>query len=1338
MGHLAQPHRAGQAGAPLEGVQRAHAGGRRGGVAGLRVPFAQTAPQLGQQLVGLFLEDGEELVVHGIHGVDVADTVPQDVVLPPRESQRQGHGAGFLGLGRQPFFEVDGQPLVGGQALEERRIDLPQEAGGKLVQEAADLFGRGAEQLGLAGPAMTGGARTHQGMFERSRQRRQVDIADGGRVACQRMGQGHGGLGHRMAIIFDRPLGKLGDEAARLLVGLVEIDVEQRDADAQGSDDLDGLLGFSLGTRPGLFGIHRRWGFGHRLGRTGLRRRFRPQRLRGLHRRDVREGLRQVLREHRELQGRCTRGFAGRGRGRLGRAEIDAEVVEIELELDRLHAGLRQGLDQVGQLRGGIQRQVRQAGCRQRLFVEVPEIQLEALFSLACGFGPGFGQAQFQVGRAGQVGQALQQRLGGGAILERRKVEFELGFEPGSGRRLQPGGRLGRHLRGRIQGQGLGRQVDQEFGGRIERLRSRARQRDRQARVLQPQRVGGPGQDGGLVAALAAGRNGLGPVAQVDEGVAGEAAQHRVHVRPLRQARIEELLAGPGRIAEVLQPHHAGAALQRVEGAAHHGHVQRTVGRVVQAADRAMGIGDDLARFLDEDVAHLRVVFQAGAALRRGLGRRHGRRGRQLFGRGHPPAGHGRRELGAGGLAGLRVGVVEQRRMSHAQQAGQFGLVRSQRLLGQPLRLLPQGRVAQVTPGRRLAQRARLVEQRHLDGRLAGGGLVGQGKRLGALGLPHHRAQAAGGGVEAEQRLGQLRLHAEHVDQETERPEVVGEAVEGAGLDGSLRLDLGLRQRVDLVAHVQRSLRGLVHAQHRQHATHRGQLRRHREEQLAFGRVAEVLVDLLFDLGQRCAQLLHHAAHGLAIADAAVQLLHPDVQRLRLGARAHLVDTLREPLHAAGEFGLVEFAVLQRGIEVQDAGGHFHGQRGRGRLPRGHGLGHGRLQGARQHVARRKELVQRLAHQGELLGQAADAVLLATRHRRPGVLGRGHPLAGLRQVRRVEAAQAGGFVVALLLFGQAPHLADFAQPRRLVGVRRRLGVGAEEQQVLRQAVRQFGLAHRAGAQLRQQPRGDALGVEVGLQQPGALGLEDGRRQLPQRGQLSRALGPRPGGEVGAQVAHAPQGWPARGAQQGQHLGLHDAARRVVRAQRRGAQVGGQIQPLPVRLPQVGRVDAVGTGQRQRGPVLREQHDGGDRLARQQSGQVVQQRERRPLDHLHRGGIRQCGLGDHALHRALAGAQHVGHGGQAHEFEGAHALVELRSCAAKHRRVDGIDVAAGQVLGVLQVATQRLVGGLQGTAQFAMDPSQRAEVVTLRAVEAGVLGIHGILHRSGASGLAALS
>ena len=448
-------------------------------------------------------------------------------------------------------------------------------------------------------------------------------------------------------------------------------------------------------------------------------------------------------------------------------------------------------------------------------------------------------------------------------------------------------------------------------------------------RAVQAQCIGGLRHGGAVVATVTAGSDGFDPAAHVGQCFAGQHAQRHVHVRRLRQAGVEELLARPCCVAEVAQPQHARAALQGVKGAAHGGHVLRVVGVGLQPLDGGAGVGHDFARLFDEDVAHLGVVFEPGAALGRGLRWRHHGPWRGHFGRGAREAGHGCGQFCTQLAPCHRVDVAAQPGAGTRQQAAELGLVCRQGLLRQALGIVRQCAVTHRGLRRRHAQGLHLVDQGRLLRRRresAVRNFVKLGKGRDALGLAHDRAQAAGFGVEAEERLGQLRLHAEHVDQEAERTQVVGQAVEGAGLDGALRIDFGLRQGIDVVAHVQRRLRGLLHAQHRQHAAHRRQLRRHRNQQVAVGRRAEVLVDLLLDLGQRGAQFLHHAAHGLAVGDAAIQLLHPHVQRLRVCTLAHVVDAPRQALHATAEFDLIEFAVFERRVEVEDAGGDFHRQ----------------------------------------------------------------------------------------------------------------------------------------------------------------------------------------------------------------------------------------------------------------------------------------------------------------------------------------------------------------------------------------------------------------------------
>ena len=420
-----------------------------------------------------------------------------------------------------------------GQALHQPGFDLAQETGGKLVQQAADLFGRVGEQLGLAGAAVAVGLRAHQRVFERARQGRQVGVADGGRVAGQRMRQRHRGLADRLALVFERPFGQLGAEPARQFVGLVEVDVEQRDADAQVADHLDllvvaGHLGLDFWLGLGL-GFNRHRGLG--------------------------------LRQCRQFCGGLR--FGHRGGCRV--AEVEVEIGEIEFQRFR-------GRRCVGYRRGC--RLIHRHGSVEFTQIEVEADRLDLGHRLGCRGGReglrGLGQRrQVQIGRGRQVGHTLGQRRGGQA---------ELGF------------RLGRQIEVEVEQQlGFGQRLGHRFGRQrdfrhLQAQRRRQRRIDHDTAAFQPQRVGWAHHVGRDMAVVAAGGDGFGPAVQVVQRLAGQRTQCDVHVRRHRQARVEQLFAGPGRFAEVLQPDHARAALQRVEGAAHRCHLAQVVGLLGSAS----------------------------------------------------------------------------------------------------------------------------------------------------------------------------------------------------------------------------------------------------------------------------------------------------------------------------------------------------------------------------------------------------------------------------------------------------------------------------------------------------------------------------------------------------------------------------------------------------------------------------------------------------------------------------------------------------------------------------------------------------------------------------------
>ena len=432
VGHFTQAHRAGQPGPALERVQRAHAG--RGGVVVRRVqrPVAQARLQLRQQLFGLFLEDREQLAVDHVDGFDVVIVVEGTVArgacrhrcsgdLGQRfergkaggcrrhhrsqrgravdrgffrqaevEWHRLGNGCRFehvfqaaCGLCRRvgTFGRALGQLfLVLEQPLQQAGCHRLEETGSELVQQAPDLVGRFVVERRLAGAAVVQRRRADQHMFERPRQAGQLGITHGGRTAGQRMGQHDRAFRHRPPLVLDGPLGQLGAQPARQLVGFVEVDVEQRDRNAQRADHPHLFIGVGVGVGVGV-GISlglglgrsqrcgvdldgRRFGLGQRLDarRPGQALQVELQAV-AEGQIDVRQGQgirrpgvlgRRRCERYRDLAkaqivGQVDVGRQRRGRRlvhwlqRRGRAEVGVQVLEIaEVDLD--HVGQRRQL----------------------------------------------------------------------------------------------------------------------------------------------------------------------------------------------------------------------------------------------------------------------------------------------------------------------------------------------------------------------------------------------------------------------------------------------------------------------------------------------------------------------------------------------------------------------------------------------------------------------------------------------------------------------------------------------------------------------------------------------------------------------------------------------------------------------------------------------------------------------------------------------------------------------------------------------------------------------------------------------------------------------------------
>ena len=637
----------------------------------------------------------------------------------------------------------------------QRRGGTLQEAGGELVQQAADLFGHVVVQARLVRCHLAR-LRHLERVLQAAGQRRQFGVAHGGRIAGQRMRQRHGLLAHR-ARQLEHPLGERGAQAARLLVGLVQEDVEQAQADAQRTDDLVvlGVVGRQLGADGER--VERARAGGRRVGDGGV--------------------------------------VGGRLGGALRRQQVERGLVD-----ERGGDGVRAVVGVV--CRVVARRDLRALGVLHRLaLVEIAEVE-------------------FEVGR--RVGGRVLHRLDDGALFQvlRRLVNVVGGRfgRVGIARQVQHeggGGRvLGRLAGGLVEVAGGGRcEVFQDLGvaGLFGRglevvLRAVRPGLDRLGvRIDAIAQRGGGGHDGRAVeAGGVAGDQRLDPALELVEHVQRERAQLRIGLDDgLGQARVVQLLAGPGGFAEVLQADHARAALEGVERAADGGdgfEVLRILGQLLEAF---AGAGDDLVGLLEEDVEHL-VVFGGG-------GGRHGRGGRDRRGRRRGgEVGHRLGDLLAH-FAGAALVAARQRLAGGLGGVGDALLVGGDGLLRQLVELVDDLGLRGAVVAGRGGQRLHLLQQFAF----ARGGRVGLG-RGGLVRATHHRLEAAGVGIELEQRLGQLRLHAQQVDEETQCADVGGQATHGLVGQRTLRgVDLDtfarLRQHgIDLVAHAHDGVAGLV------------------------------------------------------------------------------------------------------------------------------------------------------------------------------------------------------------------------------------------------------------------------------------------------------------------------------------------------------------------------------------------------------------------------------------------------------------------------------------------------------------------------------------------------
>ena len=161
--------------------------------------------------------------------------------------------------------------------------------------------------------------------------------------------------------------------------------------------------------------------------------------------------------------------------------------------------------------------------------------------------------------------------------------------------------------------------------------------------------------------------------------------------------------------------------------------------------------------------------------------------------------------------------------------------------------------------------------------------------------------------------------------------------------------------------------------------------------------IAEELIERLLRLCERGTQLVHHTAHGLVVADPAVQLLHPLLQRFGLCASADRIKTFGQTRSTRLHLVAVCIQLFKGCLQVQNRGCHFHGQRGGGRLSRARGGVECTRQCLGQAFTARVELAQRIADQAELIRGRLELVAISPCQSRPRFRGCSNPLARLRQ-----------------------------------------------------------------------------------------------------------------------------------------------------------------------------------------------------------------------------------------------------------------------------------------------------------------------------------------------------
>ena len=394
--------------------------------------------------------------------------------------------------------------------------------------------------------------------------------------------------------------------------------------------------------------------------------------------------------------------------------------------------------------------------------------------------------------------------------------------------------------------------------------------------------------------------------------------------------------------------------------------------------------------------------------------------------------------------------------------------------------------VQQLPRARDGGNRARIQIDRKIDLVVVGRGVFKL--RLFMRDATGHVLQFASLGVVHKQLARKHGLITQHVDLETERTQGVAELVERAGALDLLGIDFRNQQFINRVTHASHGQGCLIETQDRQHAPHLAHETRHGGQHVFVRGVAEKLIQVLLDFAKRGAQLAHHGAHGLTVAHAAIEPLHPRLQRWRRSPATNRVQSIGELLQTLGKDGIAGLEIGERSLEKQHRSGSLHRQLGRGRLAGLRSLLSNAIERVRERLALAMQLVERLGHQAELIHARLGTRHVAAREGRPVFLDRLDAPARLRQHRRVVQAESGLVVRRCDVAIQGPgatHGMENGRRNTLLW----LGLGAKEQQILSQALRHALIATRQRCVLKQDARRSPLGVNIHRQQRLGQGLE---------------------------------------------------------------------------------------------------------------------------------------------------------------------------------------------------------------------------------------------------------